>query len=161
MTTLSPRSQQPGTEEKKFMLDSFNKKQTILRNFFSDCCDKESKYNKIIEMGRNSPRLSPEHKIEENIVHGCQSIMYLHSFCNDEKIYFEAESDALISSGLAVLLITVYTGESPEIVLKYPPIYLEELDLIANLTPNRANGIYSIYLKMKQEALRALVKHKK
>ena len=71
---------------------------------------------------------------------------------------FEAEADALISAGLAALLTQVYSGETPETILKCPPTYLDEIGISASLTPNRANGLYSIHLRMKQEALKLLMK---
>jgi cysteine desulfuration protein SufE len=86
--------------------------------------------------------------------------MYLRSFLDGGKMYFEAESDALISFGLAVILMKVYSGESPEVVLTCPPSYLEEIGITASLTPNRANGLYSIHLRMKQDALRAIAQGK-
>lgn len=139
------------------MSESFIQKQSQIRKIFSECRGKEEKYHRIIEIGRESLPLNPELKRKENIVHGCQSTMYLHSYIKESKIYFEAESDALISSGLAALLTRVYSGESPEVVLKSPPDYLEDLEISTSLTPNRANGLYSIHLRMKQEALKYLM----
>src|SRR4029077_20554700 len=93
----------------------------------------------------------------DNLVKGCQSQMYLHSYWSEDKIIFESESDALISSGLASLLVQVYSGETPETILKCSPTYLDEIGISASLTPNRASGLYSMHLRMKQEALRMLV----
>lgn len=138
------------------MSDSFQHKQKIVLGLFAACPDKESKYNKIIEMGRLSFPLASCHRNERTQVHGCQSLMYLHTYLKDGKIYFEAESDALISSGLAALLTQVYSGELPELVLKNPPNYLEELGIVNDLSPNRANGLSSIYLKMRQDSFKAL-----
>lgn len=129
-------------------------KQKYILNLFSQCPDSESKYQKIIELGKNLPRLDPRNKIPANMVNGCQSIMYLHAYLKQGLVFFETESDALISSGLAAILTTVYSGESPETILKSYPDYLEKLGLSASLTPSRANGLYSIHLKMKQDALR-------
>ena len=74
---------------------------------------------------------------------------------------FEAEADALISAGLAALLIRAYNGETPEVVLKCPPSFIEELGINASLTPSRSNGLYSLHLQMKQEALRLLMEKEK
>ena len=108
----------------------------------------------IIAMGRELPHLSSSEKLPENIVKGCQSTVYLSSNLVEGQVLFGAESDALISSGLAAILIKVYSGEPPETVLKCPPDYLEELGISASLTPGRANGLYSIHLRMKQDALK-------
>lgn len=80
--------------------------------------------------------------------------MYLRSFYDNGIIVFEAASDALISAGLAALLIQVYSNETPEAILKCPPTFLESTGLSASLTPSRANGLYSIHLRMKQDALK-------
>lgn len=138
------------------MFESCIKKQNMMKDFFANCKDDESKYEKIIELGKKQSHLDLTHKIPENLVKGCQSIMYLHSYLSEGKVFFEGESDALISSGLGQLLIKVYSGETPETILKCPPIYLEELGISGSLTPNRANGLYSMHLRMKQDALRLL-----
>ena len=139
------------------MFESCLAKQSEIKDLFSSCANDEAKYAQIIELGKKLPRLPLAHKIKENLVRGCQSTMYLHSYLNDGAVFFEAESDALVSAGLAALLVQVYNGESPEVILKCPPRYLEELGLSSSLTPNRANGLYSIHLRMKQDALKLLV----
>lgn len=140
------------------MFESCLEKQKKLKEHFSSCSNDESRYTKIIDLGKKLPALNPEFKIPDNLVHGCQSTMYLRSYLDGQKnVNFEAESDALISAGLAALLLNVYNGEKPEVILKCPPTYIEDLGLSSNLTPNRANGLYSIHLKMKQDALRLLV----
>ena len=77
--------------------------------------------------------------------------MYLYTNSSEGKIVFQGSSDALISQGLAALLIRIYSGESPETILKCPPNFLEELGIPASLSPNRANGLYSLHLRMKQK----------
>lgn len=139
------------------MYQSCMEKQEDVKKIFSICNDEQEKYEKIIALGKETPQMDEQFKTPENKVHGCQSTMYLHSTFEGGKVYFEAASDALISSGLASVLIRVYSGESPETIIKCPPDYLEELGISASLTPSRANGLYSIHLRMKQEALKFLV----
>jgi cysteine desulfuration protein SufE len=134
--------------------ESCLEKQKQIKALFLRCSSEEEKYQKIIELGRQQPRLPGSDKIPENLVKGCQSNMYLTSNLSDGRVFYAAESDALISAGLAVVLIKVYSGETPETILKCPPDYLEELGISANLTPSRANGLYSIHLRMKQDALK-------
>lgn len=128
-----------------------------MQEHFGQCPDEEAKYRAIIELGKQQPRLDAKYKIPSNIVKGCQSTMFLHSELRDGSVHFTADSDALISAGLAAILIKVYSGETPETILKCPPDYLETLGISASLTPSRANGLYSIHLKMKQEALRLML----
>lgn len=139
------------------MFKSCLDKQNEMKKLFSSCKTKEDTYQKIIEIGQSSPSLPEEYKVPENEVPGCQSVMHMHARQKDGKIYFEAESEALISSGLAALLTRVYSGEEPETIIKCPPDYLEEIGVSSSLSPNRANGLYSIHLKMKQIALQSLI----
>jgi sulfur transfer protein SufE len=139
------------------MYSSCLKKQDEMKDIFLSCSDEQEKYEKIIDLGKENLPMRDELKTQENKVHGCQSTMYLHSSFKNGKVYFEACSDALISSGLAVILIKVYSGEVPETIIKCPPDYLEDLGVSASLTPSRANGLYSIHLRMKQEALKFLL----
>jgi cysteine desulfuration protein SufE len=143
------------------MLESCLQKQQLIKNLFANCPTAESKYQKIIELGKQLSPLKEEEKIPSNIVKGCQSTMYLSSHLREGKVIFEAASDALISSGLAALLIQVYSNEPPEVILKCPPTYLEEIGLNTSLTPSRSNGLYSIHLRMKQEALKFFMQQAK
>lgn len=139
------------------MYDSCIEKQKTVESLFSTCSSADERYAKIIELGRKLPLLDPAFKKEENLVRGCQSRMFLHSHFKEGRLLFEAESDALISSGLAALLIMVYSGETPEAILKCPPEFLDNIGISSSLTPNRSNGLYSLHLRMKQEALKALL----
>lgn len=140
------------------MYNTCLEKQDQVRKLFAACHKEEDKYQKIIELGHQLPPLDAAYKVPENIVKGCQSIVYLHSSMENDKVRFEVESEALISAGLAAILIKVYSGETPEAILKCPPTYLEDLGISASLTPSRANGLYSIHLRMKQDALKWLIR---
>jgi len=139
------------------MGETFQKKSDAVKKFFSSLSNPEAKYSALIEMGRKLPPLSVEQKSAAHLVPGCQSNLYLVSRLINGRIEFGAASDALISAGLAALLISVYSGESPEIVLKEPPRFLDDLGIHASLSPNRSNGLSSIHLKMRQEALKYLM----
>lgn len=139
------------------MFDSCIHKQNEIKEILAACRTKEQMYAKIIELGRQLPKLRDEFKTLKNLVKGCQSQMYLHAYMLDNRVIFEAESDALISAGLAALLIRAYSNEPPEVILKYPPTFLEDLGISSGLTPSRANGLHSMHLQMKQEALRLLM----
>lgn len=139
------------------MLQDCLQKQQELIHLFSNCETQEQKYELIIALGRKAKGLAAEYKIPENLVKGCQSTMYLRTWTESGNVYFQGESDALISSGLAELLLAVYNGQPAEVILKCPPDYLDTIGISASLTPNRANGLYSIHLRMKQEALKTLL----
>ncbi len=139
------------------MFENCLQKQQNLKEIFEKSQSPEEKYLIIMNLGKNQKPLNPEYMIEEYRVQGCQSTMYLLSRFEDGAVHFQSSSDALISSGLAELLINVYSGESPETILKCPPSFIEELGIPASLTPNRANGLFHIHLRMKQDALKYLL----
>ena len=116
----------------------------------------EERYLALIELGRSLLPYPPELQIAEKQVRGCQSTLYLNASLKDGQLFFEAKSDALISAGLAALLIALYSGQTPETILTQPPTVISELGLTASLTPSRSNGLAHIHLRMKQEALRIL-----
>lgn len=130
------------------------KKQEAIKVLFNQCKTQEERYEQIIELGRKAEAFPVKDKIPENVLEGCQSTMYLTARLENGCVFFSAASDALISAGLAALLVNVYSGETPESILKCPPTFLEDLGIAASLTPSRANGLHSIHLRMKQEALR-------
>lgn len=132
------------------------KEQDIIKTF-SSCAKLEAVYDKVIEIGQKKRGLQFKYFDEKYLVPGCQSLLYLYSELKDGKLYFEAHSDALISMGLAELLVWYYSGENPETVLKSPPNFLDKLNIPNSLTPTRVNGLYNIHLKMKQKALEAIV----
>lgn len=140
--------------------DTCREKQQRILDLFAHCPTEQDKYAKIIELGKQQHPLDLRHKTAANIVKGCQSTVYLHTYADAGKVLFEAESEALISAGLAAILIAVYNGEPAEVILTCPPDYLDQLGIGASLTPSRANGLYSIHLRMKQEALKLLMEQK-
>lgn len=132
-------------------------KQQKVKDLFADCHAAEERYKKIIQLGVLLEPLPEAYQTEHYRVKGCQSLVYLHSWEENGKVFFHAASDALITKGLAYLLIAVYSGEEPEVILKCPPHFLEELQITHSLTPNRASGLYSMHLRMKQDALHFLI----
>ena len=128
-----------------------------VKALFKGCDTPEDRYKKIIDLGSQLPPMSPNEKVQENIVPGCQSLVYLSAEFVDEKIYFTAYSDALISAGLASLLIEAYNGLPPEFIVKNHPTFLEELGITTSLTPGRSNGLASMYRSMQKHALNILV----
>ena len=130
-------------------------KQSTIKEMFSHCLTAEEKYKKIIELGQTLPSLDPIYHLPENLVEGCQSMMYLFTTCENGKMVFKIYSEALISKGLAGLLILIYEDETPETLLKCPPTVLSEIGIQQTLSPGRSNGLFNLYLKMKQQAIGA------
>lgn len=136
--------------------DSCLAKQEEVKKLFHSCHSAEDRYLKIIELGRDLPLLDPKERTPEKIVSGCQSIVYLKAGLKEEKIYFTVYSEALISTGLAALLLLCYNGEEPLVLIKCPPQFLNELGIFASLSPARSNGLASMFLRMQQEAVKNL-----
>ncbi len=139
------------------MFESCLAKQAAIKSIFENISSPEGRYEKIIEFGKNLPKIREELKTPANLVSGCQSQTYLNAYKENDLVYFEVGSDALISAGLAALLLNVYNGETAETILKCPPKFIDDMGISASLTPSRANGLYSIHLRMKQEALKLLL----
>ncbi len=131
-------------------------KQQALKELFSTCLTAEAKYQKIIQLGQQLPSLREDLHTPDNLVEGCQSVMYLSSTYKNGCMIFEVYSEALISKGLAAILLFIYNEEAPETILKCPPTVLSELGIQQTLTPGRSNGLFNLYLKMKQKALKEL-----
>ena len=134
-------------------------KQKKLLDLFQEALTPELKYKKIIELSGTLPPYPSDLKLEKNIVKGCQSIVYLTAFLKKpDLVHFQISSEALISAGLAALLISVYHDESPELILHCDPHFIPKLGLQTSLTPGRSNGLIGMYIRMKQEALKLFLK---
>jgi cysteine desulfuration protein SufE len=135
------------------MQDDFDQKCLELKKIFAPL-SLEERYRTLMSMGQ--ALLPPPELSEADLVRGCQSKLYLHSASREGKIFFTAKSDALISAGLAALLIFLYSGETPETILKRPPSIIGELNIGASLSPSRSNGLAHIHLRMQKDALMKL-----
>jgi cysteine desulfuration protein SufE len=134
-------------------METFLKKEENLKKILMGCVDAESRYEKIIELGRQLPVFDTSAKVAENLVSGCQSIMYLQTIYKDGFLFFNCDSEALISKGLGALLVMVYSEQPPLVVFKNPPKFFEELGLHHLLSLGRSSGVASLYSKMQQGAL--------
>jgi cysteine desulfuration protein SufE len=148
--------------EKIYMQDpaQFNSclaKQHKVQLLFDTSVTPIQKYEKIIELGRELTPYPALFKTPDRLVKGCQSTMYLYAELTQGKIHFHAFSEALISAGLAALLLAVYNGETPDVILTCPPRFLEELGVHDSLSPSRSNGLASLFQRMKKEALDFLI----
>ena len=132
-------------------------RQEEIKKLFRSASTPESKYQKIIELGKKLPPYPETLKTPEHIVQGCQSTLYLASTLSINRISFQAYSEALISSGLVYILLYIYSDQPPEAILKCPPPFLDDLGILSSLSPSRSNGLSSLYLKMQQEAIKHLL----
>jgi len=117
--------------------------------------DWQERYAHIIEMGRGLPALLPEHKIEDNRVKGCQSQVWLISRMENGRLVLEAESDALIVQGLIALLLRIYSGRTPQEIVRSRPDFLRSIGLDKHLSQNRTNGLHSMLKEIHRKAQEA------
>lgn len=117
---------------------------------FTDWMDK---YEYIIELGKGVPAIEERDKTEENLIKGCQSRVWLSCRIEDGKLYFAADSDAIITKGIISLLIRVYNGQTPADILANEPEFIGEIGLQENLSPTRANGLVSMIKQIKIYAM--------
>ena len=113
----------------------------------------EDKYQYLIDMGRNVPPMADDLKIEENKLRGCQSVVYFsHVVNDDDTLTFIANSDAAIVQGLIALMLRVFSGKSPQIILDTDLQFLKEIGLDEHLSPTRKNGLSSLVSSIKNAA---------
>lgn len=113
----------------------------------------EAKYEKIIELGKAWTGLDVSLQTDDLKVKGCQSQVWIKAeLKDDKKIYFSGDSDALLVKGLVAMILTIYSGETPETILKYEPTFLKDVGFDKGLSPSRSNGLYSMVKQIKYYA---------
>lgn len=117
---------------------------------FEDWMDK---YNHLIEMGKDLPLIDKANKTEKNLISGCQSRVWLHAEYKDGKVMFTADSDAVITKGIAGLLIRVFSNQPPEDIIDANMDFIENIGLSEHLSPTRSNGLMAMVKQMKLYAL--------
>lgn len=127
------------------------KKQQIIEDFslYDEWLDK---YEYLIELAGNLAPFPEEKKTEENLIKGCQSRVWLSAREEDGKVYFEADSDAIITRGIISLLVDVYSGRTREEIAGDDFGFISEIGLRENLSPTRANGLVSMIETIKRLA---------
>ena len=118
----------------------------ILSNIDSD----EDKFIWIMDYGKNSVTIPEQHKVKSFEVPGCQSRTWLiPHFVEEDKIYFTADSDALISKGMVCIIADVYSGSRAQDINEFDQKEFEKMNLDSLLTPGRNNGVHSMLKKVK------------
>lgn len=111
------------------------------------------RYQYIIELGQNLPPLEEAHKTADNLVHGCQSKVWLVARQEDDKVIYQADSDAVITKGLIAMLIQVLSGHRPEEIVAAPLKFVDAVGIREHLSPTRSNGLNNMIKQMKYYAL--------
>ena len=111
------------------------------------------RYEHLIELGKSLPIIDAQYKVDENIIKGCQSKVWLHSELQGDKIHYTADSDAILTKGLVALLLRVFTDQTPQDILAADTQFIDEIGLKEHLSPTRANGLVSMLKQIKLYAI--------
>lgn len=117
---------------------------------FSDWMER---YEYIIDLGKSLPMIEEQYKVEENLIKGCQSKVWLHAEKKDGLLVFTADSDAILTKGIIALMIRVYSNQSPKDIIETEPYFVEQIGLKEHLSPTRANGLVSMIKQIKFYAI--------
>ena len=119
----------------------------------------DDKYEYIIDLGKKLPPLDDQYKVYENRVRGCQSTVYLWADSSDGKIYFQADSDAVIVKGLISMLIRVLSGQPSDAIIEAKLDFVREIGMMTHLAQTRSNGLLAMIRQMKNYALAHKIKN--
>jgi cysteine desulfuration protein SufE len=120
---------------------------------FSMFDDWMQRYEYIIELGKSLPLIEEQYKIEDNIIQGCQSKVWVHAELDGDKVVFTADSDAILTKGIIAILIRAFSNQKAADILDANTDFIDEIGLKEHLSPTRANGLVSMIKKLKMYAL--------
>ena len=120
---------------------------------FSVFDDWMDKYQILIDMGNSLPPFDETYRIDQNLIEGCQSRVWLHAEYRDGHIYFSADSDAIIVKGIISLLMKVLSGRTPDEILASDLHFIDAIGLKEHLSPTRSNGLLTMVKQMRLYAL--------
>lgn len=128
---------------------TINEQQDTIIEEFSFFTDWTEKYEYIIQLGKDLPLIDDQFKKEENLIKGCQSKVWLHAEHRNGKVYFTADSDAVITKGLVSMMIRVLSGHSPAEIAEAEIYFVDAIGLKSHLSLTRSNGLLAMLKQMK------------
>ena len=120
---------------------------------FSMFEDWMQRYEYMIELGKSLPLIDEKYKTEDNIIKGCQSKVWVHAHLDGDKLFFTADSEAIITKGIIAILIRVFSGQQPKDIIKANTDFIDDIGLKEHLSPTRANGLVSMIKQLKLYAV--------
>lgn len=130
-----------------------NEQKEIISEFDILGDDRESKIFYIMELGQSLPPLDEKYKVDENIIKGCQSKVWLTAGLDGDKVVYDSDSNTEITKGLVSLLIRVLSGHTPEDIMKADLYFIEKIGMGQLIGSQRSNGLTSMIRQMKLYAL--------
>ncbi len=119
-------------------------------SIFEDWLDK---YDYLIGLSEDVPPIAAEHRTDQYVIEGCQSRVWVDAELRDGKVYYSADSDAIITKGIIALLIRVMNGRTPAELLATDLYFIDRIGLRENLSPTRSNGLLAMIKQMRMYAL--------
>ena len=129
-----------------------NLQQNLIEDF-SFFEDWTQRYEYMIELSKGLDKMDEQMKNDQNIIKGCQSKVWLHAELNEGKIKFLADSEAIITRGIIAILLTIFNNRTPNEIIESDTNFIEKIGLKEHLSPNRANGLYSMIKQIKFYAI--------
>ncbi len=111
------------------------------------------KYDYLIDLGKSLPIIDESKKVDDNIIKGCQSKVWLSAELDGDKVVYTADSDAIITKGIISLLVRVLSNHTPDEIMTAEMDFIDEIGLKEHLSPTRANGLLAMIKQMKFYAL--------
>ena len=111
------------------------------------------KYDYLIELSDTLPAIAPEHRTDQYLINGCQSRVWVDARLEDGKVYYAADSDAIITKGIIALLIRVLNGRTPQEIIDTELYFVDAIELSENLSPTRSNGLLAMIKQMRMYAM--------
>ena len=132
---------------------TIQEKQQEVIDEFSMFDDWMQRYEYMIELGKALPLIDEKYKIDENLIKGCQSKVWVHAELDGDKLKFTADSDAIITKGIVAILIRVFSDQHPSEIIEADTKFIDEIGLKEHLSPTRANGLVSMIKQLKMYAV--------
>lgn len=132
---------------------TINQQQDAIIDEFVDMDDWMDRYQLLIDMGNELDALDEQYKTPQNLIDGCQSRVWVQCDYRDGRLYFQADSDALIVKGIIALLVQVLSGHTPQEILDTDLYFIDRIGLREHLSPTRSNGLLAMVKQIKAYAL--------
>ncbi|MDE6459375.1 MAG: SufE family protein [Paramuribaculum sp.] len=132
---------------------TINQEQDRIIEDFEGVDDWMDRYSMIIDLGNTLPPIEEKFKTPDHLIEGCQSRVWLNAELRDGKVYYTADSDAIIVKGIIALLIDVLNGHTPTEIVESDLYFIDKIGLAENLSPTRSNGLLAMVKQMKMYAV--------
>lgn len=135
------------------MSESIAEIQEEIIDEFSMFDDWMQRYEYMISLGKSLPLIDQSYKTDDYLIKGCQSKVWVHASLEGDRLFFKADSDAIITKGIIAILIRVFSNQKPEDIIEAETSFIDEIGLKEHLSPTRANGLLSMIKQIKLYAI--------